>query len=101
MMPTARALIRAESIKLRRSMAVVAPVAASALAVLLQCVHLSSMIGGPPNPDWMSPDIVWVDLLRGGWDVWLVLILPMLIFFEAASLATLEHSGNHWKQLFA
>jgi hypothetical protein len=95
-----RALLRAESIKLRRSGALIVALAAPALATLLQLLHLIGMIGDA-HPRWTSPAVVWADLMAHGWDVWLVLIVPMLITFEAASLANLEHRGNQWKQLFA
>ncbi len=99
MMRIFRALLRAESIKLRRTGTLIMALAAPALASLLQLVHLADMVGDA-HPRWTSPAVVWSDLMQHGWDVWLVLILPMLIFFEAAALANLEHRGNQWKQLF-
>ena len=44
---------------------------------------------------------MWTDLLSFGWVMWLSLFTPALITFEAMCLASFQHGGPHWKQLFA
>jgi ABC-2 type transport system permease protein len=43
----------------------------------------------------------WSNTLRGPWTIWTAAVMPIMVAVEAAGLASLEHSGNHWKQLFA
>jgi hypothetical protein len=97
MMAIAWALVGAEAIKLRRTVALWLAVGAPALAILLELSALFNRFS-PPRGD---AGVVWRILLQGGWLTWLGFCLPMLISFEAACLANVEHSGKHWKQIFA
>lgn len=90
-------LVTAEFIKLRRTVALwlvlVIPLAVVALELFLLFDRTSHPMGDAAN--------VWRNLLGNGWSFWLMLFVPMLVTFEAASLHNLEHSGKHWKQLHA
>ena len=92
-----QALLRAESIKIRRHAAVWLPVLAPAVAVGLCFIALA----GQEAPPKLSPDAIWRALTRNAWALWLAVFMPMLIAFEAAALVNLEHDGKQWKQLFA
>jgi hypothetical protein len=97
MMRIAWALVSAEAIKLRRTLALWLVVLAPVLAITLELIGLFTRDSIPIG----DSRIVWRNLLREGWSWWLLLIVPMLISFEAASLANLEYGGKHWKQIFA
>lgn len=97
MMAVAWALVSTEAIKLRRTLALWLMIAAPLLAVLLQLISLFNR-ASPPAGDAAA---VWRALVQNGWVFWLVFFAPMLIAFEAASLANLEHSGRLWKQIFS
>lgn len=49
----------------------------------------------------MQPETIWNLLRHGGGVFWVLPILPLLIAVQAAMLVDMEHSGQHWKQLFA
>lgn len=91
------ALLKAETIKLRRT---AAPVVAVATPVLVSFMQLFGLLNRK-DTFWPPAEVVWAGLLKGQWTVWLAFFVPVLISFMAASLAGLEHSGNQWKQLFA
>ncbi len=97
MMPTLWVLCSVEFIKLRRTPALWMTFVAPLLVVLLELVLLFDRRSFP-NGDATR---VWHDLLANGWALWLMFFAPMLIAFQAASLANVEHAGRHWKQLFA
>jgi hypothetical protein len=94
---TAWALVSSEAIKVRRAAPVRLAIAAPALLFLLELLTLFARRQVSPA----HPARLWQDLLGFGWVMWLGLFTPVLIAFEAISLANLEHSGKHWKQLFA
>ncbi len=96
MMAIAWALISAEALKVRRTAAIWMVVAAPVLLIFL---HLSDLFGRTYLP-LSDMGVVWEHLLRNGWSFWMFLV-PILVAFEAASLANLEHRGKHLKQLFA
>jgi hypothetical protein len=97
MMQRAWALVSAEAIKLRRSAPVRLALAAPALLFVLELLTMFSR----PRINLTNPTLLWRDLLSFGWVMWLGLFAPALVDFEAICLANLEHSGKHWKQLFA
>jgi hypothetical protein len=97
MIQTAWALASVEALKLRRTAALWLPVAAPVLALILEIIDLFDR-NYRPRGDAIT---VWRSLLGGGWALWLILFVPLLIAFEAASLFNLEHNGKQWKQLFA
>jgi hypothetical protein len=96
-MPGIWALITAESIKLRRSAPVRLAIAAPALLFVLELLSLF----GRRHINPANPAALWRDLLSFGWILWLGLFAPALIVFETISLAGMEHTGKHWKQLLA
>jgi hypothetical protein len=96
MMLIAWALLTTEAIKLRRTLALWLAVAAPVFAILLELISLLDR-SSFPSGDAVA---VWPGLLQSGWGLWLGFFAPMLICFEAASLANLEHGGRLWKQLF-
>ncbi|PWT86517.1 MAG: hypothetical protein C5B56_12320 [Proteobacteria bacterium] len=91
------ALLSAEAIKVRRSAPLRMALAAPGLLFVLEVLTLLAR----RQINQANPVLLWRDLLTFGWVMWLGLFTPALIAFEAISLAGLEHSGRHWKQLFA
>jgi hypothetical protein len=96
-MAIAWALVSTEAIKLRRTLALWIVLLTPAIVCAMELV---SMLNSDSLPSG-NASAAWHDLLLGGWGWWLALIAPMLISFEAAALANLEHGGKLWKQLFA
>jgi hypothetical protein len=90
------ALLGTEAIKLRRSVPLLLAVLAPMLAIVLELAVVFDRL----SPPFGSAAAQWRALLQSGW-AWMALCLPVLIAFEAACLANLEHSGKQWKQLFA
>ncbi len=88
------ALAVAESTKLRRTLGPWLVGVLPALAVVLTAIQLFSR-------DYPSGRLSWQPIVADGFALWLIFFMPMLILFEAASLANLEHDGKQWKQLFA
>jgi lantibiotic transport system permease protein len=97
MIPIIWALMSTEAIKLRHSLALWLAVAAPLLAILAELIGLFDRYS-PPSGDAAA---MWRALLQNGWAFWLSFFAPMLIAFQAASLANFEHAGRLWKQLFA
>src|SRR5262249_33875729 len=90
-------LLTSEVIKSRRSAPVRLAVAAPLLLLVLELLSLFAQRQIAPT----NPARLWNSLLTFGWIFWLGLFTPALIVFEAIALAGMEHSGRHWKQLFA
>jgi len=44
---------------------------------------------------------LWNNTLRGPWTMWTLVAAPILIAVEATGLASPEHAGKHWTQLFS
>jgi hypothetical protein len=97
MMQLAWALVSAEMIKLRRTAALWVTLVAPLLVIVLELIVLFDRTSYPMG----DGKAVWRLLLGNGWSFWLMFFVPMLVAFQCASLANLEHSGKHWKQLFA
>jgi lantibiotic transport system permease protein len=95
MIPLAWALISTEALKIRNTAALWLAVVTPVLATILHVIDLFNRSSFPVG----NPGDVWRNLLRNGWSFW-ALFVPILISFEAATLADLEHRGRHWKQLF-
>ena len=91
------ALVSAEAMKLRRGVPVVLARGAPAIAILLELIA----VFGRVSPPYGNAAAKWRVLLQGGFAAWVGVCLPMMIAFEAACLANLEHSGKHGKQLLA
>jgi len=93
----AAALVSTEALKLRRTLALRMVVAVPVFAILLELLMLFNRRAFPFGDD----AAVWHSLFRGGWLFWIGFCVPVLVAFEAASLANVEHRGKQWKQLFA
>jgi hypothetical protein len=93
----ARAL-SAETVKLRRTLALwmcaIAPAVVVALLVLQMTVQR-----GPPTP--LAPDQAWGMYAAGVLGIWCFLMLPLFVTLQSALLAGLEHADNQWKHLLA
>jgi ABC-2 type transport system permease protein len=90
------ALLSSEGIKMRRAAPVRLAIAAPALLFVLELLVLFAR----PAVNTTDRSTLWADLLSFAWVMWLGLFVPVLIAFEAICLASIEHSGRHWKQLF-
>jgi lantibiotic transport system permease protein len=82
---------------MRRAAPVRLAIAAPVLLLVLEVLTMFSR----HTINATNPSALWTDLLSFGWVMWLGLFTPALIVFEAICLASIEHSGRHWKQLFA
>ena len=96
-MQTMWALVIAEAIKVRRSAPLRLAIAAPLLLFLLETLTMFSR--GQFNVT--DPAVLWRQLLSFGWIMWLGLFTPALVALQAICLVNVEHSGKHWKQLFA
>jgi len=87
--------LHAETLKLRRTMALWVVLAAPLLVhALILALFLVDRNPSLPPPDW--------DLIRQNiFAMWTTFTLPLLVTLLAALLAGMEHSQNHWKHLFA
>lgn len=97
MMAPAAALLSTEAFKLRRTLGLRMTAAAPVFAILLELPMLFNRRAFPVG----DASTVWRSLYRGGWLFWIGFFVPVLVAFEAASLANVEHRGKQWKQLFA
>ena len=91
------ALVNAEAIKARRSAPLRLAFCAPALLFILELLTLFAR----HQINQTNPVLLWRDLLSTGWTLWLGLFTPALIMLETVCLVNVEHSGKHWKQLFA
>jgi hypothetical protein len=104
MMRTIRALLSTETTKLKHTatlrLSVIAP---AVVLVLVVSVLLKQYFHNFHSRSWMPrpPADEWNRFLQGLWAPWALVVAPILISVEAAGLASLEHAGKHWKQLFA
>jgi len=80
-----------EAIKVRGTIALWLAVIVPLLAVVVFAVSLSSREA--------SFGMSWFQLKQTGLGLWFIFFMPVLIFFEAAFLASLEHEADQWKQL--
>ena len=85
----------AESLKMKRTLALwMVPIGPS-LVVLLQIVVLWR---GPLRGQSVD---MWPVTMRGVFTLWTILMLPMLLTLESALVAALEHNGDQWKNVMA
>jgi hypothetical protein len=88
----------AESLKLRRTLALRMTVVAPAVVVAL-CVlqfGFNERIRGDGVPEH-----VWRFFAGATFDLWAFLMMPLVVTLEAALLAGLEHGERQWKHLLA
>src|SRR4051812_8572849 len=92
-------VLRAESLKMKRTLALkmvaLAPAATVLLVFFMAANGPFSMInkGGPGRQ--------WAELTRVNLLFWAALMMPLYIALEAALVAALDHSENQWKSLLA
>jgi pimeloyl-ACP methyl ester carboxylesterase len=90
--------LHSETLKLKRSFALVmlliAPVLLALLATFAQWAAVSSGTGDLVATFWQS-------LSHNGFTIWSLFLLPLLVALEAALLGGLDHSESQWKHLFA
>jgi len=86
----------AESIKLRRTLALRVALLAPLLVVVLYAllVHQRPAL-------FRGRDDLWQSFAKSICGLWALLMLPLLVTLQAALLAQLEHSDKQWKDLFA
>jgi hypothetical protein len=99
-METIRALWSTEITKLKHTstlwLSVIFPVVVLLELIGLLEAHYHSM-PRPPRPLTDEWDIA----LRPLWTIWTVAVVPILVSLEAVGLASPEHAGKHWKQLYS
>jgi ABC-2 family transporter protein len=90
----------AESLKMKRTvalrMAVVAPMVVVLLVVFLTSQVPSLILNSTAR--YGSP---WMALARLPFAFWAILMMPLYVTLETALIAGLEHAENHWKSLLA
>lgn len=88
--------IRAELLKLKRTLALWMTVIAPTVVVALQVLVVLKRSGGLEK----LPD-AWLPFARSIAGMWAVLMLPLFVTLESALVSNLEHAERHWKQLLA
>ena len=101
MMHAVRALWSTELKKLRGTAVVWMTIAFPLLLLLLELIGLleSYYQSLPRMPT--TPLDEWHLALRPLWTIWTVAAVPILISLQAVALVSPEHTGKHWKQLYA
>jgi ABC-2 type transport system permease protein len=98
---TAGALLSTEITKLKRTstlwLSVLFPAVILALAFLNLLGDYAHWLPRPPRP----PLDEWTTALRPIWAIWTAAVVLLLIAMESVGLASPEHAGRHWKQLYA
>ena len=92
-------VLRAEMLKLKRTIAVLIVVLAPALIALFVFVMGVTAPFSTLNRNGLAGE--WAALTRASLRFWVSLMLPLLITLETALLAGLENSENQWKSLLA
>ncbi len=96
MIALARAL-SAETLKLKRTLALAMVLVSPLVIILLNVFTLLRMRQYSAG----EPIEVWDLLVRNGYGLWLVMMLPLFVTLETALLGGLEHGPVNWKHLFA
>lgn len=97
------ALIRAlsaEGLKMRRTLALTLAIVTPLVIVFLQVAIVldrQTVLAASTG----EGETVWHTFIRQNMNWWSLLMLPLFATLETALVAGLEHSGDHWKQLFA
>jgi len=88
--------LHAETLKMKRTLALWMVLLAPFVVVLLQFMVLSQR-----GRVLLRDGDVWRTVISGTYSVWAVLMLPLFITLETALLAGIEHSQKSWKHLYA
>lgn len=99
MSPLLRAL-SAESLKLRRTLALWMCLIAPATVVALYVLQVSFTKFSNNRPPMVAAD-AWFAFSQSILVLWCFLMLPLFVTLQAALLAGLEHTDNQWKHLLA
>ena len=90
--------LRAEVMKLKRTLALrlvlIAPVLVALLGLLIQSVAVGQRRGDLAGTFWESH-------MRISLTIWAVFLMPLLITVETALLGGIEHGEQQWRRLFA
>lgn len=97
MTPLVRAL-SAETLKLRRTLALWMCLIAPATVVVLLVLQMTFSRGPATQP---SAEAAWLMFAHGVLGIWCFLMLPLFVTLQSALLAGLEHGENQWKHLLA
>ena len=91
--------VHAETLKLKRTLAVrmvfVAPILVALLGLFVQSAQL--VRGGGKA----APAAMWASFSRESLAVWAIFLMPLLIALETALVCGIEHGEKQWKHLFA
>jgi hypothetical protein len=98
---TTLAILSTEITKLKHSSTLWSSLIFPAFVLMVALMNLlgdyAHWIPRPPRP----PLDEWNTALRPLWTIWVAAVLPFLIAMETAGLASPEHAGKHWKQLYS
>jgi lantibiotic transport system permease protein len=90
--------IRAESLKLKNTLALRLCIIAPLVVVVL--LVLQGIFGHQPKV-LPSPDQAWLKFVYACFGIWAVLMLPLFVTLESALIAGIEHNERQWKHLLA
>ncbi len=89
--------VSAELLKMKRSLALwltfIAPLVITALQLAVFYDGGERFLAGEPS--------AWIFITRQTLIYWTLLMQPLFVTLETALVAQLDHSGDHWKQLFS
>lgn len=92
------AVLRAELLKLRGTLALWMCLIAPGLVVAMTVLQIAFRFSKPVE---IEPHEAWMMLARAIESLWAFLMLPLFLTLEAALLAAVEHGNQQWKHLFA
>jgi ABC-2 type transport system permease protein len=96
-MKTLIRVLKAEKIKMRRTLAFWLAVIAPLSVTLLQFGIFSQN-----GPGYLRADVdPWIWICQSNLVIWSLIMLPLFVTLETALLANMEHSNRTWKKLFA
>jgi hypothetical protein len=99
-MMLARALY-AESLKMKRTLALKMVILAPVAVVLLTLFMVSQASFSTLHRAGNTSVDPWRALVRVNFQFWALLMLPMYVTLQTALIAGLDHADNQWKALFA
>lgn len=91
-------VLSAELLKLKRTIALRMVIVAPLIIPLLTC------FGSVGSGRWLNVAGVsneWNELTNANFQFWSLVALPLYVTIATALIAGVDHSGNHWKSIFA